>query len=173
MSENRLADYLHHMQQAAAEACSFVQGLSRDEFLVDKRTQRAVIIESHHRRRGGDEVDGRVCRVCRVASGGAMAQHAGHAQSHRSRLLRHQPRCGVGNSADGASGADQATGFVAEGCRRGIEEEGKRARSMPHGRLLFSSIPRRTQMRRLRWRSPAAPHVASAPSLPRLACCSR
>ncbi len=26
MSENRLPDYLDHMQQAAADACSFVEG---------------------------------------------------------------------------------------------------------------------------------------------------
>lgn len=44
MSENRLPDYLDHMQQAAADACSFVEGLDKDDFLVDKRTQQAVIM---------------------------------------------------------------------------------------------------------------------------------
>ena len=45
MSEShRLPDYLDHMQQAAADACSFVEGLSREDFLVDKRTQQAVIM---------------------------------------------------------------------------------------------------------------------------------
>ncbi|MDP2416894.1 MAG: DUF86 domain-containing protein [Hydrogenophaga sp.] len=45
MSENhRLPDYLDHIQQAAADACNFVEGLSKDDFLADKRTQRAVIM---------------------------------------------------------------------------------------------------------------------------------
>ena len=44
MSENRLPDYLDHMQQAATDACGFVEGLVRDDFLEDKRTQQAVIM---------------------------------------------------------------------------------------------------------------------------------
>jgi uncharacterized protein with HEPN domain len=44
MNENRLADYLDHMQQAATDACSFVEGLDKDDFLEDKRTQQAVIM---------------------------------------------------------------------------------------------------------------------------------
>lgn len=44
MSENRLPDYLDHMQQAATDACSFVEGLAKDDFLSDKRTQQAVIM---------------------------------------------------------------------------------------------------------------------------------
>ncbi len=45
MSENhRLPDYLNHIQQAATDACSFVEGLAKDDFLADKRTQQAVIM---------------------------------------------------------------------------------------------------------------------------------
>ena len=44
MSENRLADYLDHMQQAATDACSFVEELGKADFLEDKRTQQAVIM---------------------------------------------------------------------------------------------------------------------------------
>ncbi len=44
MNENRLADYLDHMRQAATDARSFVDGLSKEEFLADKRTQQAVIM---------------------------------------------------------------------------------------------------------------------------------
>jgi uncharacterized protein with HEPN domain len=44
MNENRLIDYLDHMQQAATNACSFVEGLSQADFLKDKRTQQAVIM---------------------------------------------------------------------------------------------------------------------------------
>lgn len=44
MSENRLPDYLDHIQQAATDACSFVEGLTKEDFLEDKRTQQAVIM---------------------------------------------------------------------------------------------------------------------------------
>jgi len=44
MSENRLPDYLDHIQQAATDACGFVEGLGKDDFLEDKRTQQAVIM---------------------------------------------------------------------------------------------------------------------------------
>ena len=44
MNENRLTDYLDHMRQAASDACSFVEGLSKEDFLADKRTQQAVIM---------------------------------------------------------------------------------------------------------------------------------
>ncbi|ARO68727.1 DUF86 domain-containing protein [Xylella fastidiosa subsp. morus] len=44
MSGNRLPDYLEHMQQAATDACSFVEGLAKEDFLEDKRTQQAVIM---------------------------------------------------------------------------------------------------------------------------------
>ncbi len=44
MSEHRLADYLEHMQQAAVDACSFIEGFDKIDFLADKRTQQAVIL---------------------------------------------------------------------------------------------------------------------------------
>jgi len=44
MTENRQADYLEHMRQAAADACSFVDGVSKADFLSDRRTQQAVIM---------------------------------------------------------------------------------------------------------------------------------
>ena len=44
MSENRLPDYLDHIQQAATDARSFVEGMARDDFLADKCTQQAVIM---------------------------------------------------------------------------------------------------------------------------------
>jgi len=44
MKVNRLSDYLEHMQLAATDACSFVDGLTKDEFIADKRTQQAVIM---------------------------------------------------------------------------------------------------------------------------------
>jgi uncharacterized protein with HEPN domain len=44
MNENRLTDYLDHMRQAAADARTFVEGMSQEDFLADKRTQQAVIM---------------------------------------------------------------------------------------------------------------------------------
>ena len=44
MSDHRLPDYLDHMQQAATDACAFVEGLAKEDFLEDKRTQQAVIM---------------------------------------------------------------------------------------------------------------------------------
>ena len=44
MNEDRLADYLDHMQQAATDACSFVEGLSKSDSLADKLTQQGVIM---------------------------------------------------------------------------------------------------------------------------------
>jgi uncharacterized protein with HEPN domain len=44
VSEFRLDDYLEHIYRAAPDACLFVDGLSKDDFLSDKRTQNAVIM---------------------------------------------------------------------------------------------------------------------------------
>jgi len=44
MTRSRLPDYLDHMHQAAADACAFTQGMSKEAFLADKRTQQAVIM---------------------------------------------------------------------------------------------------------------------------------
>ena len=44
MSENRLSDYLDHIRQAATDACGFVEGLAKEDFVEDKRTQQAVIL---------------------------------------------------------------------------------------------------------------------------------
>jgi len=44
VSADRLLDYLDHMQQGAEDACAFVAGMSREAFVADKRTQRAVVM---------------------------------------------------------------------------------------------------------------------------------
>src|SRR5208282_2597152 len=43
MIEDRLADFIDHMLTAANDACSFVDGMAKEDFLADKRTQQAVI----------------------------------------------------------------------------------------------------------------------------------
>lgn len=44
MSAQRLSDYIDHIHQAATEARSFVEGLTIEDFLEDRRTQQAVIM---------------------------------------------------------------------------------------------------------------------------------
>ncbi len=44
MSESRLFDYLDHIWQAATDACSFIDDMSKADFLSDKRTQSAVVM---------------------------------------------------------------------------------------------------------------------------------
>jgi uncharacterized protein with HEPN domain len=42
MSNDRLSDELDHIRQAASDACGFAAGMSKDEFMCDRRTQSAV-----------------------------------------------------------------------------------------------------------------------------------
>lgn len=44
MNENRPADYLRHVSEAAELACSYVEGMDKQDFLADRRTQQAVIM---------------------------------------------------------------------------------------------------------------------------------
>jgi len=40
----RLPDYLDHMRQAIADARSFTEGMAQADFVLDKRTQQAVVM---------------------------------------------------------------------------------------------------------------------------------
>lgn len=44
MTIHRTADYLDHMLEAAQQACSYLEGLEKADFMEDKRTQQAVIL---------------------------------------------------------------------------------------------------------------------------------
>lgn len=44
MSAQRLKTYLEHMQEAARQACAYVEGFDEASFRADKRTQQAVIM---------------------------------------------------------------------------------------------------------------------------------
>lgn len=44
MTENRLIDYLSHMLDAADQACGYIEGMEKEDFVTDKRTQQAVIL---------------------------------------------------------------------------------------------------------------------------------
>lgn len=72
MSENRLPDYLDHIIEAARLACSYVQELGKEDFLADKRTQQAVVLN---------------IVVIGEAATKLLAEHEGHAQSNRTWLL--------------------------------------------------------------------------------------
>jgi uncharacterized protein with HEPN domain len=47
----RLANYLSHMLEAAQLAREYVRGVSKDEFLKDRRTQQAIVLNLPLRRR--------------------------------------------------------------------------------------------------------------------------
>ncbi len=38
MSASRVPDYLAHMLEAALQACAYVEGVTKEDFLEDKRT---------------------------------------------------------------------------------------------------------------------------------------
>jgi uncharacterized protein with HEPN domain len=44
MSLSRLGDYLDQMLTAAKDARRFIDGMSKEDFLADKRTQQAVVM---------------------------------------------------------------------------------------------------------------------------------
>jgi uncharacterized protein with HEPN domain len=44
MTVKRLPDYIDHMLEAVGQACSYVDGMPKLDFLDDKRTQQAVVL---------------------------------------------------------------------------------------------------------------------------------
>lgn len=42
MTEGRLVDYLDNMLQAARLACTYIDGMTKEDFLADRRSQQAV-----------------------------------------------------------------------------------------------------------------------------------
>jgi len=44
MTADRLADYIEQMRIATTDALDFVEGMQKDDFLADKRTQQAVVM---------------------------------------------------------------------------------------------------------------------------------
>ena len=44
MSSGHLANCLDHIQRAAADASDFIEGMRKDDFLTDRRTQNAVVM---------------------------------------------------------------------------------------------------------------------------------
>jgi uncharacterized protein with HEPN domain len=78
MIENRLGDYLEHMRQAASDALIFVEGLNKEEFAEDKRTQQAVIMSLVIIGEAATK-DGSLSRVHCSEPANSMAEHARYA----------------------------------------------------------------------------------------------
>ena len=67
MSAERVAELLGHMVQSARLAVSYVEGLSKEDFLADSRTQQAVIMN---------------LIIIGEAAAKLMQDHAGFTQAH-------------------------------------------------------------------------------------------
>ena len=119
MNENRLPDYLQHMRQAAADAVGFVEGMSRDEFLADKRTQQAVVMSLIVLGEAATKVMDRYPRFRQRPSADSLAQHARHAQPDRARILRYRSGRGLGYGSKRAAGV-AGCGTATAGRLRGL-----------------------------------------------------
>ena len=97
------------MQQAATDACSFVEELAKDDFLTGKRTRQAIMMSL--------TVIGEAATKVMDGCAEFTQSHAQNAKSHGPQLFRHQPRSGVGDGTGMAAGLAQATACPAPGCR--------------------------------------------------------
>lgn len=118
MTENRLPDYIDHIQQAAADACSFVEGLGKDDFLADKRTQQAVIMNFIIIGEAATKVMDGYTEFTQAHPKVPWRSMRNMRLSHGPRLFRHQSRCGVGDGTRMAAGAAPAVARRAPGSRR-------------------------------------------------------
>lgn len=100
---DRLVEYLGHMKTAASDACAFVEGMSKEEFLADKRTQQAAIMSlviiGEAATRLMDRYSGFIDRHPDVP-----AQYARHAESSGPRIFRDQHGRGMGYRKNGVAG---------------------------------------------------------------------
>lgn len=44
MTENRIITYIEQMQESVYLACSYIDGMAKPDFLADKKTQQAVVL---------------------------------------------------------------------------------------------------------------------------------
>lgn len=114
MSESRLVDYLDHMLEAAQQACSYVEGMVKEDFLADKRTQQAVILNIVIIGEAATKLLQNHADFLEQHTF-AVEKHERHAQPRRTWLLRYQSRYGVGNRADGLAAV---IGTLARNSRR-------------------------------------------------------
>jgi hypothetical protein len=98
-AQARLDNYLGHMLEAAQLARQYVEGVSKDEFLTDRRTQQAVVLNLMTIGEGRAHRQ-RMQRLCGGTSRDSVGADARHAQSHGSRLLRRGPEYRVGYDSE-------------------------------------------------------------------------
>jgi uncharacterized protein with HEPN domain len=101
----RLGNYLSHMLEAAQLARQYVQGVSKDEFLTDRRTQQAVVLNLMTI----GEAAARIVNECKEFATAhpeiPWGADARHAQSHGSQLFRRRPKYRVGHGSKLAAAA--------------------------------------------------------------------
>lgn len=90
MSRVGLVEYLDHMHEAATLAHGYVAEMTQAQFQSDKKTQQAVIFNIVVLGRSRDGAVEGAWRLRGRTPSDSMAQHQGHAQSHRACVLRHQ-----------------------------------------------------------------------------------
>ena len=83
----RVDDYLAHMLEATRLARTYTEELAKADFLEDKRTQQAVILNLITI----GEAAFRICITSRCPYRRPLASNAWDAQSHDTRVFRHQP----------------------------------------------------------------------------------
>lgn len=91
MNENRLTDYLDHMRLAATDACSFVEGLSKEDFLADRRTQQAVVMRLIVIGEAATKVMDGYAEFANQHRQVPWRSMRGTRIPHRARIFRHQP----------------------------------------------------------------------------------
>ncbi len=91
MIENRLTDYLDHMRLAATDACSFVEGLSKEDFLADRRTQQAVVMRLIVIGEAATKVMDGYAEFANQHRQVPWRSMRGTRIPHRARIFRHQP----------------------------------------------------------------------------------
>ena len=102
MSVPSADELLLHILDAASQSVAYVEGLTKDDFLADKRTQQAVILN---------------IVILGEAATKLMDHHPVTVAAYpriewrsmrgmRNRVVRHQPRRRVGDCFDGFAGVD-------------------------------------------------------------------
>lgn len=115
MSENRLPDYIDHIQQAAADACSFTEGMGKADFLADKRARTAVVMTLVIIDDAATQVLERYPRFAERRS--EIPWRAMRiAQSHRSWLFRYQLHRCLGHGRERPAAIAFAVAGMPRGC---------------------------------------------------------
>ena len=88
-SRLRLADYLSHMLEAARLAREYVENTVKADFLNDRRTQQAVVLNLITIGEAASRIVSDFGNFAATHSEIPSAPNARHAQPHGARLLRH------------------------------------------------------------------------------------